>query len=144
MLNCWSARELCYRSRMRLPTIALIALFAGCGDSTPSNNPDLSQNTADLAMAATPSLTVNNTLAWCTVTVNTGSGTPTTFSSANHVFQVASGTTVMLHAVPNPTFKPVVWTGVTTMTGADATYVVTGAATQMVTACCPLADGSGC
>ena len=134
---------------MRLPTIAFIALmsiYAGCGDSTPAANPDLSTagNNADMAMAATPALTVNNTLAWCTVTVNTGSGTPTTFSSASHVFQVASGTTVMLHAVPNPTFKPVVWTGVTTMNGADATYVMTGAATQMVTACCPLSDGSGC
>jgi hypothetical protein len=49
-----------------------------------------------------------------------------------------------LNAVPNPSFLPVKWTGVTTMNGANATYVMTSAAMQSLTACCPLSNGSGC
>jgi len=95
-------------------------------------------------MAKQPQLTVNNTIAWCTVTV-TISGTPTTFGTTFQNFNVPAGTTVTLHAVPKPTFFPVIWSGVTTMSGADATYIMTSAATQSVTACCPLdSSGTGC
>jgi hypothetical protein len=132
---------------MRLTLMAL--LIASCGDSTPNNSqPDLSA-LADLAtsngdMVMLPTLTVDNTLAWCTVTVTLPGQTAVTFSGASMSFMAASGATVMLHAVPNPTFMPVKWTGTTTMAGADATYVMTGAAAQSVTACCALSTGTGC
>ena len=96
----------------------------------------------DLAML--PTLTVNNPVAWCTVTVTIG-GTMTTFGTTVDTFSVAPGTTVTLHAVPKPTFFPVLWSGVTTSSGADATYLTTSAASQTVTACCPLnSSGLGC
>jgi hypothetical protein len=131
---------------MRLQLIAFCALFAACGDNTPASQPDLSTpaSIGDLAMASTPMLTVNNTLGWCTVTVTVGNDAPVMFSSATHTFTGMSGTMVQLHAVPNPGFIQVKWTGVTTMNGADATYTMTGAGTQSVTACCPFPDGSGC
>ena len=121
-------------------TLMMAFILIGCGDTT--TQPP--QPTPDMAMATLPNQTVNNTLAWCTVTVTVPGSQPVMFSSSSHVFDVASGTTVMLHAVPNPSFKPVKWTGVTTMNGADATYDLTAAAMQTVTACCPLSDGSGC
>jgi hypothetical protein len=122
--------------RLALHRIWIAGLFlaASCGSS--SKTPD--------AATALPNLTVNNTLAWCDVTVTVGSAAPVTFGTASKSFPAAASTTVTLHATPHPTFLPVVWTGVTTMNGADATYVMTATATQSVTACCPLSDGSGC
>ena len=127
---------------MRLTLIAL--LFAACADNTPAPQPDLSTAANPDLTPGAPTLTVNNTLSWCTVTVTIPNQTAVTFSNNNHAFMAPSGTTVMLHAVPNPTFQPVKWTGVTTMNGADATYVMTAAGMQMVTACCPLSNGTGC
>ena len=91
-----------------------------------------------------PVLTVNNTSQWCTVKVTVGNGAPVTFTATTMDFNAASGTTVTLNAVPIPPFLAAKWTGVTTMNGPDATYVMTGAATQSVTACCPLPNGTGC
>ena len=136
----------------------LVSLFAvGCTDTTSTAQPDLtSAPIADLAssgqdLAAAPdlapsgpTLTVNNTFGWCTVTVTVGSAAPVMFATASKAFSAASGTTVTLSATPNPTFKPVVWTGTTTMSGTSATYLMTGAATQTVTACCPTMAGTGC
>jgi hypothetical protein len=120
--------------------------------------PDLAMNQVDMAVAPdmvtppdmtqpppdmTPLLTVNNTFAWCTVTV-TINGVPTTFGGASMVFPVNSGITVGLSAMPKPNFLPVKWTGVTTMNGPSATYDTTVAPAQMVTACCALGNGGGC
>ncbi len=151
----------------------LCAGLAGCGDSTttdgavvhdmkmPMPQPDLTMMQAqpdlvmmatadmtgelppDMTGAANPMLTVNNTLSWCNVTVTIG-GNPTTFGTGSMVFTPSANTTVMLKADPKPTFLQVKWTGVTTMNGDMATYDVTAAPSQMVTACCPLGDGSGC
>jgi hypothetical protein len=93
---------------------------------------------------ALETLTVNNTLSWCKVGVTVGSGTPMTFTSASMSFMAGAGTTVNLQADPLPGFIAVKWTGVSTMNGNKATYVMTGAATQSVTACCPHTDGTGC
>lgn len=147
----------------------LCAGLAGCGDSTTTDGattmdmakamaqPDLTMNanqpdlammsTADLAgldLTTTPMLTVNNTISWCTVIV-TINGTPTTFGTSSMTFTAAANSTVMLQADPKPNFFPVKWTGVTSMNGDMATYTMTNAASQMVTACCPLdANGGGC
>ncbi len=117
---------------MRYSWLAL-ALLLGCGGSMTAGD-----------MSSTPTLTVNNTLSWGTVTVTVGSGAPVTFTDATKTFMAASGTTVTLKADPLATFKPVKWTGVTTMSGDMATYMVTSAAAQSVTACCALMDGTGC
>jgi hypothetical protein len=95
-------------------------------------------------MAQQPLLTVNNTIAWCTVTVTIG-GVATSFGTDFQTFNVPSGTTVTLHAVPKPTFFPVIWTGVSTQSGSNATYIMTSAPSQSVTACCPEnSSGLGC
>jgi hypothetical protein len=125
------------------PVIALALSFAGCGGT---NNQcqgaqciaDMAQQqTGDMAMPSGPKLTVNNTLAWCDVTVTVGSAAPDEFTTSGKTYAAASGTTVAIHAVPIPPFGPVRWYNVTTMSGADATYVMTNAASQSVTACCP-------
>lgn len=132
--------------------------LCGCGDV--SANMDMTAGVSDLAMTTSsadmakgsdggsggPSLVVNNTFDWCSVTVTIGSGTPTTFSTASMTFSAPAGTTINLKAdpVPNSNFKPVKWTGVTSSNGDTATYTMTGAASQTVTACCALADGTGC
>jgi hypothetical protein len=85
-------------------------------------------------------LTVNNTSFWCDVTV-TINGTPTEFTDLSKMFMAAASTTVMLKAVPNGSFKPVKWTGVTTMSGNTATYVMTTAANQSIIACCDVMTG---
>jgi hypothetical protein len=137
--------------------VLLSAGLCGCGDT--SSGMDMAAN-IDMAQGATaidmakgsdgggggPSLVVNNTLDWCQVTVTIGSGAPATFTSASMSFSAPAGTTINLNAIPVPgsNFKPVKWTGVTTMNGAMATYTMTGAASQSITACCALADGSGC
>lgn len=120
--------------RSALCLFFLCAGVAACGGNG-STNTDMG--------GGGPMLTVNNTLSWCTVTV-TINGMPTSFGGASMGFPAAAGTTVMLQADPKPTFKPVVWTGVTTMNGDMATYTMTAAAQQTVTACCPLSDGTGC
>jgi hypothetical protein len=127
--------------------LLLCAGLLGCGDVT--TLPDTGV-VADMAMGqdSAPSLatlTVNNTVSWCTVTVTIGSGTPTMFTDASQMFMAASGTTINLQADPKPGFFAVKWSGVTTMSGDKATYVMTGAAGQSVTACCPTsAAGGGC
>jgi hypothetical protein len=103
---------------------------------------DMTKKAADGGMLEV--LTVNNTLKWCTVTVTIGNGTPTTFTDASRNFSAAAGTTINLQADPLPTFIAVKWTGVTTMSGDKATYVMTSMATQMVTACCAHSNGTGC
>jgi hypothetical protein len=121
-------------------------------DSTSNNNnpdlatasiPDLSKSNNDL-LAAGPQLTVNNTISWCTVTVTVPPAAAVMFGSSSMTFSAASGTTITLHAEPKPGFMPVKWTGTTTMTGADATYVMTNASSQTVTACCATSTGTGC
>lgn len=136
---------------MRASLLLVCAAVLGCGDTT--STPDMPAAVQD--MATTPSkgdgggggqasLTVNNTLSWCTVIV-TINGTPTTFTDATKSFTAAAGTTVSLQADPLPGFFAVKWTGVATMTGNKATYVMSGAASQSVTACCPTsAAGAGC
>jgi hypothetical protein len=105
--------------------------------------PDLTSNNDDLLTE--PSLTVDNTLDWCTVTVMVGNATPVMFSGPSMAFSAPAGTTITLSATPNPNFYPVVWTGVTTMNGANATYLMTSATTQSLTACCPTSStGAGC
>ncbi len=116
---------------------------------------DLAVHVADLAVAKSadmvqvgdggtePLLVVNNTSFWCTVTVTIG-GVPTVFSSSGMSFMVPEGTTVQLQADPNMTFMPVKWTGVTTMNGDMATYLMTASPTQSVTACCAESNGTGC
>jgi hypothetical protein len=130
-----------------LSAFAVLSLFAvGCDtSSTPTPNPDLSvvSSQADLANGQ-PTLTVNNTLRWCTVTVTVGAAAPVMFATESKDFQAAAGTVVMLSATPNPGFTQVKWTGVTTMSGASATYLMTSGATQMITACCPFTNGTGC
>jgi hypothetical protein len=145
-------------------TLLLCTAALGCGSST--SNPDSAAPSPDFALPTGGSvdlagpvdmakkmgsdggmletLTVNNTLAWCTVTVTIGNGTPTTFTDATRNFMVAAGATVNLQADPLPNFIAVKWTGVTTMSGDKATYVMTSAATQMVTACCAHTNGTGC
>jgi hypothetical protein len=136
----------------------LCAGVLGCGDT--SGNTDMMAIQQDLSMPTGGSkdmamkvdsggggletLTVNNTLSWCTVIVTIGNGTPTTFTDASKMFMAAAGTTVNLQADPLPGFIAVKWTGVSTMNGDKATYVVTGSATQSVTACCPHTNGTGC
>jgi hypothetical protein len=141
---------------MRASLLLLLCTSAfGCGDVT--TTPDMPAAMQDLSMAVTmdmakaseggalETLTVNNTLSWCTVIVTVGNGTPATFTSASMSFMAGAGTMVSLQADPRPGFFPVKWTGVSTMTGNKATYVMTGAATQAVTACCPTsAAGGGC
>ena len=124
----------CERLPWWIAVTAFAAAVAGCDlakpldFSTPSNT-----------------LTVNNTLAWCDVTV-TINGHATEFKSQSSMsFKATATTTVMLMATPNPGFFAVKWTGVTTMSGSSATYVMTTAFTQSVTACCPTSSsGSGC
>jgi hypothetical protein len=134
---------------MRASLMLLLCAGAlGCGDTTSGG--DMAVVMQDLAMkidsaTAQPTLTVNNTLSWCTVTVTIGSGSPTMFTDASRTFMAASGTTVNLQADPLPGFFAVKWTGTTTMNGDKATYVMSSSATQAVTACCPTsAAGSGC
>lgn len=119
---------------MRLAIISLFLFVASCSSSSSQSD----------APGSLPTLTVNNTLSWCDVTVTVGSAAAVTFANASHAFSAAAATSVTLHATPHPTFLAVVWTGATTMTGADATYTMTSAATQTVTACCPLSNGTGC
>jgi|SRR6516165_919271 hypothetical protein len=127
---------------MRLFTVAF--LLMGCGSSTPTNPiPDMT-TAGDMTGSSQPTLTVKNTLGWCKVSVTVGTATPVVFDGASQAFNAASGTTVKLHADPHAGFIQVKWTGVTTMNAADATYTMTSAAAQMVTACCPFPDGSGC
>jgi hypothetical protein len=130
---------------------------AGAADlATPLDMPE--STTDDMSMkamadlAALPDLrqvlyplTVNNTLAWCDVTV-TINGHATEFKTQSSMtFMAADTTTVMLSAVPNPGFFAVKWTGVTTMSGSSATYKMTTGNGQSVTACCPTTSGgSGC
>ncbi len=125
-----------------LASISLLAA-ASCGSSSTSDV-DAGGSTPDVALGAQPVLTVDNTLSWCTVVVTVGTSAPVTFSGASMTFDVTAGTTVNLSATPNPSFMPVQWTGTTTESGATATYVVGTAASQSVTACCALSDGSGC
>jgi hypothetical protein len=127
-----------------------VLTIASCDDDSGSGTMmDLSAISHDLAMSAngdmsmTPTLTVNNTFSWCTVTVTVGSGTPATFTAASMSFKAAAGTVVTLKADPLATFMPVKWTGVTSSTD-TATYTMTSAATQMVTACCAESNGMGC
>lgn len=146
---------------MRACLMLLVCAGAlGCGSSV--STPDIAPPTpADFAMPVSgpvdmakmkmgsdggmlDTLTVNNTLSWCTVTVTIGSGTPTSFTDAARNFMAAAGTTINLQADPVPGFIAVKWTGVTTMSGDKATYVMTAAPTQMVTACCPHTNGTGC
>ncbi|HEY2743378.1 MAG TPA: hypothetical protein VGL86_02090 [Polyangia bacterium] len=146
---------------MRIGLVALVCVGVfGCGNSSESSDMaapiDLAAHVADLAMTTTPpdlvqlgdgggpTLVVFNTINWCTVTVTIGSGAPTTFTDAMKSFMAADGTTITLQADPIPTFKPVKWTGVTTMNGDMATYIMTGAAMQSLTACCAEPNGSGC
>jgi hypothetical protein len=108
----------------------LCAGLAGCGNGNMAGG--------------TPTLTVNNTSSWCNLTV-TINGMATTFGNISSLgFPAAAGTTVMLQADPKPSFLTVKWTGVTTMNGDRATYDMTNAASQTVTACCALGDGTGC
>jgi hypothetical protein len=90
-------------------------------------------------------LTVYNTVHWCDVTV-TINGHATEFSTQDSMtFMATATTTVMLKATPNPGYFAVKWTGVSTMSGSMATYVMTSAANQSVTACCPTsAGGANC
>jgi hypothetical protein len=135
-------------------SICLSALLLIACDSTTNNvvndlamaaMPDLSKAAGNMDMqSAGPELTVNNTISWCTVTVTVPPAAAVMFGSSSMTFNAASGTTIALHAEPKPSFLAVKWTGVTTMNGADATYVMTSAATQSVTACCPLSNGTGC
>jgi hypothetical protein len=132
------------RVALHLIWIANLGLIASCGSSK-SATPD-APTVADAPRDSPglPKLTVDNTLSWCDVTVTVGTSAPITFSNASDNFSAAASTTVALHATPHPTFLPVVWTGVTTMNGADATYVMTATPAQSVTACCPLSNGTGC
>lgn len=125
---------------MRLVFVLITGLFlmSSCGSS--SSPADAAKDSPP----GLPKLTVNNTLSWCDVTVTVGTATAVMFANATHDFNGAASTSITLHATPHPTFLAVVWTGVTTMNGADATYVMTAAATQTVTACCPLSNGTGC
>jgi hypothetical protein len=136
--------------RLIFATLCLVTI-ASCDDDSGNNTMmDMSAIMHDLSMSAsgdmvmTPSLTVDNTLSWCTVTVTIGSGTPATFTSSTMSFKAAAGTVVNLKADPLATFMPVKWTGVTTMSGDMATYTMTSAATQTVTACCAEMNGTGC
>lgn len=133
--------------------IASLLLFtvASCDTTSTSPTPDLSTAvlhdlaTASPDSASQPTLTINNTSGWCTVTVTVGNGAPNMFSTATpDIVMAPAGTTVTLNATPHAGFTTVKWTGVTTMSGADATYVMTSGATQTVTACCPFTNGTGC
>jgi hypothetical protein len=138
---------------MRIVLLSALTLaLAACSDTSAPGDMSTSVDMAvnmDLSHVAVgdaggASLVVNNTLDWCTVTVTVGSGTPTTFTSASMTFNAAAGTTVTIKADPLATFMPVKWTGVTTMSGDTATYVMTSAASQSVTACCAESNGTGC
>ena len=122
--------------RLTLAAMLLVIVATACGGGGTASNTDMS--------SATQTLTVDNTLSWCSVTVTVGNASPVTFTNASHAFQAAAGTTVNLTATPLPSFLPVKWTGTTTMNGSSATYVMTSAASQTVTACCPESNGSGC
>jgi hypothetical protein len=139
---------------MRLALLA--SLFAlGCGGgggSTPAPDlsvaPDLASNhdlagNADLTPGL-PTLTVDNTSAWCDVTVTVGNDAPVLFATTSKAFTAAAGTAVTLKATPHPGFIQVVWTGTKTMNGDSATYTMSADAVQTVTACCPFANGTGC
>src|SRR5260370_41984907 len=133
---------------MRASLMLLLCAGAlGCGDTTGTVDmqmvQDLSGNNGgqiDVAKndggggGGLETLTVNNTLMWCTVTVTIGNGTPSMFTSASKTFMASAGTTVNLQADPLPGFFAVKWTGVTTMNGDKATYVLSNSATQSVTA----------
>jgi hypothetical protein len=127
---------------MRYSWLAL-ALVLGCGNGTTKT--DMATGSGD--MSSLPTLTVNNTLSWCTVTVTVGTGSPVSFTDPTKTFIAPSGTLILLKAEPLATFKPVKWTGVTT-TNADmgdlASYTMTSAAAQSLTACCALSTGTGC
>jgi hypothetical protein len=128
---------------MKMPTQPDLTMMQGQPDLVMMNNADMTGIVEDMAGASNPMLTVKNTLSWCKVIV-TINGNATTFQTSSMTFTPAANTTVMLQADPLPTFLPVKWTGVTTMNGDMATYDVTAAPSQTVTACCPLSDGSGC
>jgi hypothetical protein len=150
---------------MRLGLAALLCCGAiSCSDSSNGGDMaemDLAAHVADLAVPPTPAdmvhlgggggdggneptLLVLNTIEWCTVIVTVGNGTPTTFMSGSDTFTAPAGTIISLQADPIAMFKPVKWTGVTTMNGDMATYVMTTDLMQSVTACCAEPDGSGC
>jgi hypothetical protein len=144
----YARRNFSVEGNMRL-ALCFTSLFAlaSCDTTTTSSpSPDLSTAVVhDLSgSGSTPTLTVNNTDGWCTVTVTVGSGTPMMFSTATDTVMAAAGTTITLSATPNPGFTTVKWTGVTTMSGPNATYVMTSAAAQSITACCPFTNGTGC
>ena len=124
-----------------------MAMMMGPADMAKGKSPSTDMAVQDMAKV-TPTLytlTVNNTLAWCDVIV-TINGHATEFKTQGSMtFMAADTTTVMLSATPNPGFFAVKWTGVSTMSGSMATYVMTTGANQSVTACCPTDSmGGGC
>ena len=134
--------------------LIVVSLFAvSCDSNEPSTAMDLSavqdmavkgdltSNNGD--MVSLPTLTVNNTDGWCTVTVTVGSAQAVTFADPSKAFQAAAGTVITLSASPNAGFTTVKWTG-TTSNMPSTTYDMTSAAMQSVTACCPFTNGTGC
>lgn len=112
------------------------ALCAACGGSTPPG-------------ASTFGLTIDNFDAWCDVTAKVGATTVATLTGTTQSGAIspmqAAGTTIALTATPHGGFTTARWQGATTsdMSG-NATYVMTSAAGQTLTVCCPFSNGTGC
>jgi hypothetical protein len=116
--------------------IVIAALCATCGGSQPPS-------------ANTFGLTINNFDAWCDVTAKVGGVTVASLTGSTQSAAIspdqAAGATVALTASPHGGFTTARWQGATTSdTSGNATYVMTSASGQAVTACCPFTNGTGC
>ncbi len=122
----------------------IVGLLASCGGQYSGG-----QASAGPPGSTTFGLTINNFDAWCDVTAKVGTTTVATLSGSTQSAGISPpqppGATITLTATPHSGFTTARWQGTTTsdMSG-NATYVMTSAAGQMVTVCCPFSNGTGC
>src|SRR6184192_585425 len=115
-------------------------LFMGCASSTESTS--------------TFSLTVNNKLSWCTVSVlaPTNVTLPNGGTATTNTITLAAGTIVSLHAEPGQDF---IWASSSAQGGwsgdldvgtdpISKTIAVTLTSNKTVAVCCPFPSGTGC
>ncbi len=132
-----------------VPLLACVSLLWCCGGSGAGGAHDLSVaedgfNFGDGSLEPQP-LTIYNTGARCTVTIGaSGVGSSVLTSDDEVLLPLPVGTVVGLSALPNSGAGAVQWSGATTTDGASASYILTDAVGQSVTACCPMAGGGGC
>ncbi len=112
----------------------VLILALGCGSAKPASGGD--------------TLTINNYLSWCNVTVNGGSGS----SAPSQMLTETDGAKITVTATPLATFVWGYWQGTDgdaggashdQGTGTDHTTTITMSGNKTIDACCP-EPGQGC